>query len=84
LKLRSTASRADKSAKSIKGPAERLFLLPDENYYSVNERFAKYAARSPDEEIGVFDVLDIGREVHDIRLAFASLLRRTHELLDAN
>ena len=45
---------------SIKRPAERLFLLPDESYYVVNERFAKDAARSPDEETGVFDVLDIG------------------------
>jgi len=45
---------------SIKRLAERLFLLPDENYYFVNERFAEYAARSPDEKIGAFDVLDIG------------------------
>ena len=45
---------------SIKRPAERLFLLPDECYYLVNERFAKHAVRSPDEEIGVFDVLDVG------------------------
>jgi len=52
---------------SIKRPAERVFLLPNENYYFVNERFAKYAARSPDEEIGVFDVLDIGRQFHDYR-----------------
>src|SRR5260370_20799280 len=48
---------------SIKRPAERLFLLPNENYYFVNERFAKYAARSPDEEISVLDVLDIGGEL---------------------
>lgn len=45
---------------SIKRPAERVFLLPNENYYFVKERFAKYAARSPDEEISVLDVLDIG------------------------
>ena len=47
-------------SESIKRPAERLFLLPNENYYFVNERFAKYAARPPDEKISVLDVLDIG------------------------
>ena len=45
---------------SIKRPAQRLFLLPDESYYVINERFAKDAVRAPDKEIGVFDVLDIG------------------------
>jgi hypothetical protein len=35
---------------SIKRPVERLFLLSNENYYFVNERFAKYAARPPDED----------------------------------
>src|SRR5207249_3008728 len=28
---------------SIKRPAERLFLLPDETYYVINERFAQEA-----------------------------------------
>ena len=44
---------------SIKRPAERLFLLPDETYYVINERFAKDAVRAPDKEIGVFDEFDI-------------------------
>src|SRR6059058_2996836 len=52
---------------SIKRPAQRLFLLPDESYYVINERFAKDAVRAPDKEIGVFDVLDIGGELHDVR-----------------
>src|SRR5438105_6550781 len=50
---------------SIKRPAERLFLLPDETYDLVNERLAKDTARSPDEKIGVFDVLDIAGYFHD-------------------
>jgi hypothetical protein len=45
---------------SIKRPAERFFLLPDEHYHIVNQSFVKYAARSPDEETGGFDTLDIG------------------------
>src|SRR6266566_6240155 len=44
---------------SIKRPAERFFLLPDETYYVINERFAKDAVRAPDKEIGVFDEFDI-------------------------
>src|SRR5258705_10364933 len=51
---------------SIKRPAERFFLLPDEHYHIVNQSFVKYAARSPDEETGGFDTLDIGGEFHDI------------------
>ena len=35
---------------SIKRPAKRLFLLPHEIYYLVNESFVEDAARSPNEE----------------------------------
>jgi hypothetical protein len=58
---------------SIKRSVERLFLLPNENYHVVNERFAKDAARPPHEEIGILDVFDIGRRFHDYRS-----LRVTH------
>src|SRR5438552_18448716 len=44
---------------SIKRPAERLFLLPDETYYVIDERAAKDAVRPPDKEIAVFDDRDV-------------------------
>src|SRR5438270_589848 len=46
---------------SIKRPAERFFLLPDEHYHIVNQSFVKYAARPPDEETGFFEKLDVWR-----------------------
>src|SRR5205814_9066229 len=52
---------------SIKRPAEPLFLLPDESYYVINDRFAKDAVREPDEEIGVLDEFDIDGECHAFR-----------------
>jgi hypothetical protein len=69
---------------SIKRPVERLFLLPNENYYVVNERFAKDAARPPDEEIGILDVFDIGRQFHDYRslgVKAASMIQLEHRVI---
>src|SRR5713101_5806657 len=53
-----------KIGESIKRPAERFFLLPDEHYYIVNQSFVKYAARSPDKEMGFFEKLDLRRWFH--------------------
>ena len=69
---------------SIKRPVERLFLLPNENYYGVNERFAEDAARPSDEEIGILDVFDIGRQFHDYRspgVKAPSMIQLEHQTL---
>ncbi len=53
---------------AVKRLLERVFLLSDEYYYIVNNRFIEDAAGAPNEEIGIRDIRDIGRQIHDNRV----------------
>ena len=60
-------STSERSEKRLNGLAAMVSLLRSSHQNFVYRSFVKNAARSPDEEIGVFDVLDIGGQFHDVR-----------------
>jgi hypothetical protein len=50
---------------AIERPPELSFLKEKECQYFVENRLAQHAARTPDEQPGVFKTLEPGRRVHD-------------------